>query len=128
MKKVAIYCRVSTEEQDADKQEYICKRYCEANEEFEVYKIYKDVLANRELLQLNHDLIQLREVNISRNTKMILANQVKQPINRLLKHKFLQLVLEDKMNAGLKNPDYWLKENFTHIDAFASETQDLKGN
>jgi len=45
MKKVAIYCRVSTEEQDADKQEYICKRYCEANEEFEVYKIYKDVIS-----------------------------------------------------------------------------------
>ena len=40
--RVAIYCRVSTEEQDADKQEYICKRYCEAND-FEIYKIYKDI-------------------------------------------------------------------------------------
>ena len=45
MKKIAIYCRVSTEEQDADKQEYICKKYCEAQEEFEVYKIYKDVIS-----------------------------------------------------------------------------------
>ena len=44
-KRIAIYCRVSTEEQDADKQEYICKRYCEANEGFEIYKIYKDVIS-----------------------------------------------------------------------------------
>jgi len=44
-KKIAIYCRVSTEDQDVDKQEHICKRYCEAHEEFEIYKIYKDVIS-----------------------------------------------------------------------------------
>jgi len=44
-KKIAIYCRVSTDEQDANKQEYICKRYCEAQEDFEIYKIYKDVIS-----------------------------------------------------------------------------------
>lgn len=42
--KVAIYCRVSTEEQDADKQEDICKRYCEINT-FEIFKVYKDVIS-----------------------------------------------------------------------------------
>ncbi len=40
--KVAIYCRVSTEEQDADKQEFICKEYCKRNQ-FEIFKVYKDV-------------------------------------------------------------------------------------
>lgn len=40
--KVAIYTRVSTEEQDADKQEYICKEYCERNN-WKVYKVYKDI-------------------------------------------------------------------------------------
>jgi len=42
--KVAIYCRVSTEEQDVNKQEDICKRHCEINN-FEIYKIYKDVIS-----------------------------------------------------------------------------------
>jgi DNA invertase Pin-like site-specific DNA recombinase len=42
--KVAIYCRVSTEEQDADKQEYICKEYCQRNN-LEIFKIYKDVMS-----------------------------------------------------------------------------------
>ena len=42
--KVAIYCRVSTSEQDADKQEYLCKEYCKRNEH-QVYKVYKDVIS-----------------------------------------------------------------------------------
>jgi DNA invertase Pin-like site-specific DNA recombinase len=42
--KVAIYCRVSTEDQSVDNQEYICNEYCKKNN-FEVYKIYKDVIS-----------------------------------------------------------------------------------
>lgn len=39
--KVAVYCRVSTEEQDADKQEVICLEHCKRNN-LEVFKVYKD--------------------------------------------------------------------------------------
>ena len=42
--KTAIYCRVSTEEQDADKQEYICQEHCKRND-IEVYKVYKDIMS-----------------------------------------------------------------------------------
>lgn len=42
--KVAIYCRVSTADQDADKQEFICKEYCKRNN-YEIYKVYKDVIS-----------------------------------------------------------------------------------
>ena len=42
--KVAIYCRVSTEEQSADKQEAICLEYCKRNN-FDVYKVYKDIIS-----------------------------------------------------------------------------------
>ena len=44
--KVAIYCRVSTEEQDADKQEQSCKEYCE-RQGWEIYKVYKDVISGK---------------------------------------------------------------------------------
>jgi site-specific DNA recombinase len=40
----AIYARVSTEEQDADKQEYICQEYAK-NQGFNVFKVYKDVIS-----------------------------------------------------------------------------------
>lgn len=42
--KVAIYCRVSTEEQNADKQEDICKEYCK-RQRYEIFKVYKDVIS-----------------------------------------------------------------------------------
>jgi DNA invertase Pin-like site-specific DNA recombinase len=42
--RIAIYTRVSTEEQNADTQELICKQYCERNN-YEIYKVYKDVIS-----------------------------------------------------------------------------------
>lgn len=42
--KVAIYCRVSTEEQNADKQEDICIDYCKRMQ-WDVFKVYKDVIS-----------------------------------------------------------------------------------
>lgn len=42
--KVAIYCRVSTNEQDTDKQEFICKEHCKRNG-YTIYKVYKDVIS-----------------------------------------------------------------------------------
>jgi len=42
--KVAIYRRVSTEEQDADKQEFICEEYCRRHNH-NIFKVYKDVIS-----------------------------------------------------------------------------------
>lgn len=42
--KVAIYARVSTEDQDADKQEFLCREYCAARQ-FEIVEVYKDVIS-----------------------------------------------------------------------------------
>ena len=42
--KAAIYCRVSTEEQNLETQVQICKKYVEVHS-IEVYKIYKDVIS-----------------------------------------------------------------------------------
>ena len=42
--KVAIYCRVSTEEQNVENQVSICKKFCESKS-WEVFKIYTDVIS-----------------------------------------------------------------------------------
>lgn len=42
--KIAIYCRVSTEEQSVDKQEASLLEYCK-KQNFEVFKVYKDVIS-----------------------------------------------------------------------------------
>lgn len=44
--KVAIYCRVSTEEQNVDTQEQICLEYCKRMN-YEIYKVYKDIISGK---------------------------------------------------------------------------------
>lgn len=62
--KAAIYCRVSTEEQDASKQEELCKRYCERQDPpLEIYKVYTDVIsgAKESRPEFNQLLQDMRE-------------------------------------------------------------------
>lgn len=83
--KVAIYCRVSTEEQDVDKQEFICRKYCELNN-FEIFKVYKDVISgatssrpefNQMLEDMRHykfDAIMVTKLDrLSRSLKHLLS-------------------------------------------------------
>jgi len=42
--KVAIYCRVSTEEQTTEHQEKALRKYCEVHN-YEIYKVYSDVIS-----------------------------------------------------------------------------------
>lgn len=44
--KCAIYCRVSTEEQDADKQEFLCREYCNRLG-YIIFDVYKDVISGK---------------------------------------------------------------------------------
>ena len=54
--KVAIYCRVSTNEQDADKQEAACTLYCQKNE-YTIFKVYKDVISGTSTSRPQFDLM-----------------------------------------------------------------------
>lgn len=80
--KVAIYCRVSTEEQDASKQEYICKRYCKHNG-LEIFKVYKDVIsgAKESRPAFNQMLIDMRNYEF----KTIIVTKLDR-IGRSIKH------------------------------------------
>ncbi len=42
--KAAIYCRVSTKDQDVNKQELLCREYCEKNN-IELFETYVDVIS-----------------------------------------------------------------------------------
>ena len=61
--RVAIYCRVSTEDQHADKQEDICKEFCK-RQGHEVSEIYKDVISGTKESrpQFNKLLVDMRNM------------------------------------------------------------------
>jgi DNA invertase Pin-like site-specific DNA recombinase len=54
--KVAIYCRVSTEEQNADTQEQICLEACK-RQNLEVFKVYKDIISGKTTSRPNFNIL-----------------------------------------------------------------------
>lgn len=93
--KVAVYCRVSTEEQDADKQEFICKEFCERNG-FEIFKIYKDVISGKTTSrpEFNKLLQDMRDMNF----KGIVVTKLDR-LGRSLQH--LLSLLEEFNSKGI---------------------------
>lgn len=85
-------------------------------------KVILDIKNNEDMIRLNYDLMQLSNVDIPGSIKSGIIDAVRKPINRLVKYKFQKLMLEDKTNAAIRNPDLWLKTCFSHLEAMASKS------
>lgn len=82
-------------------------------------KLAADILASKDMLELNHKLMQLTEVDISGRAKESINNICKQDIPKLIKPNFMKMLLEDSINMNIKNPELWLKDTFSTLNAFA---------
>jgi len=80
--KVAIYCRVSTDEQNPKHQEALCLRYCE-NQNHEVYRVYTDIYSGAKTSRpaFNQMLKDMREYKF----KLIIVTKLDR-IGRSLQH------------------------------------------
>ena len=83
-------------------------------------KLSKDILANKDLLELNFKLMQLEDVDISGRSKESIHNICSHNIPRLIKPNFMKMLLEDSINMNIKNPELWLKDTFSSLNAFAT--------
>jgi len=84
-------------------------------------KIYDKIADSEDLLRLNYDLMQLGDVDIHGIAKTTIMEVARGPISRLKKIKFMTMVLEDKINSSIRNPDLWLRQVFTTLDAMADK-------
>jgi DNA polymerase-1 len=82
-------------------------------------KLASDILSSKDMLELNHKLMQLVEVDISGRAKESINNICKQEIPKLIKPNFMKMLLEDSINMNIKNPQLWLKDTFSTLNAFA---------
>jgi len=85
-------------------------------------KIIKTISESEKLMRLNYDLMQLINVDISGSTKSKIIDIVKKPVNRLVKFQFQKMMLEDKLNTAIRNPDLWLRQCFFHLDVMAAKS------
>jgi len=88
------------------------------------YKVHKLVAENKELLNLNYKLMQLKEVDIHGGAKMVTLNAIQGDIDKLNTYEFKKMFMVDKMYTVIKDLDSWLKNSFNSLNAFASMKKD----
>ena len=91
-----------------------------ANDVDKKYKVHSLVSENKELLELNYKLMQLKEVDINGNAKMLTINMVQGDIDKLNTLEFKKMFMADKMYTVIKDLDSWLKSSFNSLNAYAS--------
>ena len=91
-----------------------------ANDVDKKYKVHTLVSENKELLELNYKLMQLKEVDINGNAKMLTMNKVQGDIDKMNVLEFKKMFMADKMYTVIKDLDSWLKSSFNSLNAYAS--------
>ena len=91
-----------------------------ANNVDKKYKVHSLVSENKELLELNYKLMQLKEVDINGNAKMLTMNKVQGDIDKMNVLEFKKMFMADKMYTVIKDLDSWLKSSFNSLNAYAS--------
>ena len=86
------------------------------------YKLCETIIDSRDQLFLNKKLMDLDELNISGNSKLKIQDKVAFPIQRLVKHKFQRMFLEDKLYTALPNLDSWLHSTFNRLNQMAEKS------
>ena len=86
------------------------------------YKLCTDIVNSEKQLLLNKKLMDLDELNISGSSKLKIQDTMGRPIQRMVKHKFQRMFLEDKLYTALPNLDSWLHSTFNRLNQMAEKT------
>ena len=84
------------------------------------YKIYKSVVESKDQVDLNHNLMQLKEVDIAGSIKMMIHDKVTGPVDKLNTFQFKKMFMSDKMYTVIKDLDSWLATSFNTLNAYRS--------
>ena len=86
------------------------------------YKICETIVKEKDQMFLNKKLMDLTDGVMSGNSRLRVKNQMDLTIQRLIKHKFQRMFLEDKMYQALPNLDSWLATTFNRLNQMAEKT------
>ena len=67
--------------------------------------------------------MQLNEVEISGTAKEKIRNIVDDSVPSLNSTKFKVMLMEDRLTNVIRNLDFWLRETFTSLDAYAKSSK-----
>lgn len=105
---------IMTEEAEVDVDTFV--EYAETVDK--KYKIHETVTQNKTQIELNYNLMQLKNVDINGNAKMLIMNLVDNEINKMDVLSFKRMFMEDKMYTVIKDLDTWMSTAFNSLNAY----------
>jgi DNA polymerase-1 len=84
-------------------------------------KAIQELKQNLKVLETNHRIMQLEDVDIPASTKSTIRNIVDGEIGGTNKIELDKLFVEDKLQNVLLNWDEWLKKNFTTLNSIRNK-------
>jgi 5'-3' exonuclease len=116
LKSLLKYFPVFTEDREITIEEMVS--YAQGAEK--KYKVHEQVANNKQQLDLNHQLMQLKDVDIPGNTKLLIADMMHRKVDRLNTYELKKMFMADKMYTVIKDVDSWLNGSFNTLNAYTS--------
>lgn len=89
----------------------------------QIKKIHESILSNRDIIERNHKLMQLSDVDISGQTKIKIIETLQQPVVKSNSRQFVKMLFDDGIGHEFKYPNDWIRDTFFRLDRFASQGQ-----
>jgi len=86
--------------------------------------MHKRISESADQLQLNEELMDLKNPPISGELKLQITRLIEAPINLLSRNDFIIMYNDDQLGNAIASPDLWLKEHFIKLNTFAKQTHE----
>jgi 5'-3' exonuclease len=90
--------------------------HCENNQS--KYKLYRNILENKNIVERNYTLMQLKDTEIQSFSQLRINEILDVPVKKLDRFSFSKLITEDKMWNNIPNYQVWLNESFGKLETF----------
>ena len=84
--------------------------------------ICERIVESKDLLDMNRRLMDLDDSIITGHTRLKVKEIMERPIQRVIKHRFQKMFLEDKLYQALPNLNSWLATTFNKLNFMAEDS------
>ena len=86
--------------------------------------MHKKIVESATQLQINEELMDLKNPPISGELKLQIARLIEAPINLLSRNDFIIMYNDDQLGNAIASPDLWLREHFIRLNTLAKQTHE----
>ena len=86
--------------------------------------MHKKIVESATQLQLNEELMDLKNPPISGELKLQITRLTEAPINLLSRNEFIMAYHDDQLGNAITSPDLWLREHFVKLNTLAKQTHE----